>query len=255
MSLRKVKHMPILTEADLRAAMLPEGTGAYRVQPGVFVTPSARQYLSERRIELIVEAGAPAMPRTPLPEGGSHAFVDHASGKGYAKKPQRMTHLAGNRLVPKAHPRIALRGKLDTLEGEMIRAQIIAREHNMPDLCADLGEALAFTRKLLGAEVTGRPLDAMVLFGMHADELHYISHHVNEFFHFDHPVPDHSMGRVAAELNLLRAKAREVELAAEHTFSQANDREDILQALNRLSSAIYVLFCRVIAGQYGGCAN
>ena len=58
------------------------------------------------------------------------------------------------------------------------------------------------------------------------------------------------MGRLAARLNLLRARTREAELAAERAFAEG-EREDILKAMNSLSSAVYILFCRLLAGEYG----
>lgn len=189
------------------------------------------------------------MPRTPIEKRGEYTFVDAENGRGYVEKPERMTHLAGNRLVPKTHPRIAFRGKLDTLQGEMILAQVEAGEADRPELIRDLDELLCLARDVLAAEVTGKPLKPFVLFGCDADEIRRLSHHVDEAFGIPHPVPCCSMGRLAARLNLLRAQSREAELAAEAAFEDGN-RADILLAMNRMSSAIYILLCKLLAGKY-----
>jgi len=234
----------------LRAAKLAENTKQYNVASGVFVTPLAREYLRDRGIELINGAKGAGMPATPIEERGGQTYVDAATGAGYAAKPERMTHLRGNLLVPKTHPRIAFRGKLDTLQGEIILAQTEACAEGQSALLADLGEVLDLTRQLMGAEVTGRDIEPVHLLGYNACELRLVSHQIQEHFGMAHPVPHYSMGRLAARLNLLRAQARETELAAERAFA-ATERDDILLALNRLSSAIYILLCRLLAGQYG----
>lgn len=245
--------MRVLDERTLRAALLDEHVAEYRVERGTFVTPLAREYLRDRGIELVFgEPGAkemPSMPTTPIEDRGEQTFVDAESGRGYAKKPERMTHLSGNCLVPKTHPRIALRGKLDTLQGEIILAQVEATEGGLPELARDLGELLDLAREVLGAEVAERALKPLCLFGCDADEIRRISHRVDEAFGIPHPVPDHRMGRLAARLNLLRAQSREAELAAETAFPDG-DRADILLAMNRMSSAIYILFCKLLAGRY-----
>ena len=65
----------------------------------------------------------------------------------------------------------------------------------------------------------------------------------------NHPVPDPSMGAVAMELNFLRTQVREAELCAANAFPKG-DELNMIQHLNRLSSGIYILFCRVLSGYY-----
>lgn len=245
--------MKILTEADLRAAILPEGTSLYTVPADVFVTPLAREFLRERNIELAVERPeASSMPQTPLPDKGERTFVNAATGEGYREKPEGMTHLRGNLLVPKTHPRIAFRGKLDTLEAEIICLQVLAQDKEQPALSGDLEDILRYVRQILAAEVKGSPLEELSLFGLSQEQLREMSHHVKAHFGIGHPVPNSSMGEPAASLNLLRAHAREAELAAASAFSAPGEpwREDIIQHLNRLSSGVYILLCRVVSGWY-----
>jgi ethanolamine utilization cobalamin adenosyltransferase len=65
--------------------------------------------------------------------------------------------------------------------------------------------------------------------------------------------PSHTHGALAARLNLLRTKVRETELLAVRVFGPGEAgtdgkqvRDDIILALNRLSSALWLLFCRYI---------
>lgn len=240
----------ILTESMLRSALLNKDMRRYRVEAGTFVTPLAREYLRDRDIELVFGPDRESMPYVPIENKGDKTYVDAGSGEHFSQKPERMTHLYANRLVPKTNPRIALRGKLDTMQAEIILAQTEAASADMPQLVLDLGEVLSATREVLGAEVTGRELPPLELFGYGSDELRDISHHVKENFGFQHPTPSYDMKIPAARLNLLRAITREAELAAEAAFEEG-EREDIIRTMNRMSSAVYILFCRLLAGKYG----
>jgi ethanolamine utilization cobalamin adenosyltransferase len=77
-----------------------------------------------------------------------------------------------------------------------------------------------------------------------AEAIHRLSHDPLRYFGHDHIVPDAAQGVTVARLNLLRALIREAELAAANVYIDANyqlTRPDILESLNRLSSAVYVL--------------
>ena len=55
------------------------------------------------------------------------------------------------------------------------------------------------------------------------------------------------MGESVLTLNLLRAQVREAEISAAKAFNE--ERTDIIEALNRLSSAVYILECKTISGR------
>jgi ethanolamine utilization cobalamin adenosyltransferase len=171
-------------------------------------------------------------------------------------KPEYMTHLFGSRLVPKTHKRIRFRGVIDSLEAEVIEAQILASNLGKAWYCERLGEVLDCLRRVLTAEVKETPLPGFTLFGLSEEELHVQSHDVRSAFGMDHPVPDYTMGPLASRLNTLRARIREGELLAVRTFppgrgdengESAPHGEDIIRVMNRLSSALYWLFCRCLS--------
>ncbi|MDR1899721.1 MAG: hypothetical protein LBQ55_06930 [Treponema sp.] len=259
----------IITQADLRSLLLPGDCKEYTPPAGAFVTPDAREYLASRGIALRESPPAagpvhrstdlptdlPAMPVSPIEYRGEDTYVNAETGGRYGVKPEYMTHLAGNRLVPKNHGRIRFRGIVDSLEAEVMEAQVLASDLGEGWYCERLGEVLDCLRSILAAEVKETPLPEPRLFGLSAEELHAQSHDVRGAFGMAHPVPDYTMGPLAVRLNTLRTRIREGELLAVRTFwtggaaEGCGDREDIVLALNRLSSAVYWLLCRRLSGR------
>jgi ethanolamine utilization cobalamin adenosyltransferase len=174
------------------------------------------------------------------------------------KKPEYMTSLSGAHLVPKTHRRITFRGIIDTLEAEVIEAQVLASQLGENEICGNLGEILDFLRALMAAEVKETPFPPPFLFGMDAEEIH---RRIRNQEWKALPFPAYTQGPLAARLNTLRAKVREAELFAVRVFGpegtgesvqdsgDTNPREDIILALNRLSSAFWWLFCEFVSGK------
>jgi ethanolamine utilization protein EutL len=186
--------------------------------------------------------------RAPAGDGARYHLL--AGGAPLADKPAGLTHLFDDHsLVPKEHPVIALRGKLDLLQAEVLQAQLEAAEEGCPDLARDLGDVLQFLRGLMACEVAGKPCPELQIGGLTADELHHLSHHTREYLGVDYLLPDASLGRTALRLNQLRARSRELELLAHAALPAAAhvpeaERARMLQGLNRLSNALYVLVCK-----------
>ena len=193
------------------------------------------------------------MSRSPVPmRDGRPVYVDAASGRYMSEKPEEMTHLKGNLLVPKTHPRIAFRGQLDSLTAEILCMQEAACSAGNRELAGELQGVLEYTRTILGAEVKEEPLQEIWLEGMDAAAIRRASHNIREAAGIDHPIPDFRMGAQAVSLNRLRTKIRETELAAARAFTNTAgycSRQDIVEGLNRLSSYVYILFCREAARQ------
>lgn len=171
-----------------------------------------------------------------------------ATGETLAEKPEHLTHLVDDQsLVPKTHPRMALRGKLDLLEGQLLDAQVAADGAACPGLVGDLEEVMALVRRIVGAEVTARPLGDWTLCGMDPPRIRWASHHTQELFGVPFMYPSVRHGAPVARLYLARAMAREAERALLHALPE---RADLLLALNRLSSLLYVLTCKYVGGRY-----
>lgn len=250
-----MKKATILTDIELRAHWYRTRETSYTVAPGTCITPAALDFIREHQIQLHFAAPSSSggsMTVTPIPVSGGRArFVDYATGKPLDAKPENMTHLRGNLLVSKLHPRIALRGKFDSLMASIISVQLTAAESGKEKLAEDLEELLSYLRFMLAAEVKDEPLKPMRLLGMNSEEIRHCSHHVKEHFGINHPIPSYRMGKICVALNALRTQVRETELCAVNAFSKNPDEHlDIVEGLNRLSSCVYILFCRVAAGHY-----
>lgn len=204
-----------------------DGKRVYYLGKGDQLTSTARDFLRRERIEIL--PGSQARPeRYRLLSGG------------YAEeKPEHMTHLNGEVLVPKTHPRIRFRGKMDTLEAELILCQLVP---GAPE--GALGEILDLSRKILRCDVLEEPLRQDTLCGLTQDEQRGRSHMPQDYYGQPHFMPQASDGSVIAGLNRARCFAREAELAAVEAFSNRDGnliREDIPKALNRMSSMLYLL--------------
>lgn len=204
-----------------------DGKRVYYLGKGDQLTSTARDFLRRERIEIL--PGSQARPeRYRLLSGG------------YAEeKPEHMTHLNGEVLVSKTHPRIRFRGKMDTLEAELILCQLVP---GAPE--GALGEILDLSRKILRCDVLEEPLRQDTLCGLTQDEQRERSHMPQDYYGQPHFMPQASDGPVIAGLNRARCFAREAELAAVEAFSNREGnllREDIPKALNRMSSMLYLL--------------
>ena len=114
--------MKAITEDYLRLELRNTQPEIYYIPTGKLLTPAAREYLQQRKIKIAKEADRPSAPaprivdtpvpaaQEPAPPAAKPKYVDHETGAFYMEKPEHMTHLSGNRLVGKDHPRILFRG-------------------------------------------------------------------------------------------------------------------------------------------------
>lgn len=176
------------------------------------------------------------------------------NGRRFQEKPEDWTHLNGEVLVPKDHPRIRFRGQMDLLEAKVVRAQAELVEHHAPAaLVDDLETVVELCRQIIRSEVLDEPLPEQSIIGLSPQELRRQSHDPQGVFGVEYmKLPHHALGFVYAVLNELRAQARVAETAAVTAFSgrPTPAQRDILRTMNRLSSAFHILMCRVLSGHY-----
>ena len=200
-------------------------------------------------------AEAPALATDP---NGKYRALQ--TGERFAAKPDHLTHLFDDAsLVPKTHPRIVARGKLDLLQSAVLDAQSAADAENARTLVGELGEILELARAIVGAEVTGKPAPPVNLFGLGDDEVRDATHHTFELYGVPFMYPDVRQGPVVAKLGLARGIAREAEVAVTAAFPPETGgpaapptRADLAHVLNRISSALYLCACKYVAGRYEG---
>ena len=204
-----------------------EGKRVFYLGKGDQLTSAARDWLQGERIEIL-----------PAEQAKPERF--RLLGGGWLEeKPEHMTHLNAETLVRKDHPRILFRGKLDTLESELMLCQL-----KCPALAENLGEILALAREIMACDVLGKPLQRSTLCGLTEQEQRQRSHFPQNFYGQPHFMPQYVDGESVVRLNRVRCAAREAELAAVAALQDAEGnptRLDLLRALNRMSSMLYLL--------------
>ena len=207
-----------------------EGKRVFYLGKGDRLTSSARDFLNRERIPIL-----------PAEQAGAERFR-LLTGGYLEEKPEHLTHLNGDVLVRKDHPRIIFRGKMDTLEAELLLCQLEAAE-----AASQLGEILALARQIIRCDVLEEPLKWDRLCGLTEEEQRRHSHFPQEYYNQPHFMPSAEDGRVILQLNRVRCTAREAELAAVEAFQDREGnptRLDILRAMNRMSSMLYILMIR-----------
>ena len=116
-----------------------------------------------------------------------------------------------------------------------------------------------FVRGALGnvlrAEALDEAMTPIVVGEFDEAQIHALSHSPLKHLGHDHIVPSIEHGLAVARLNLLRAVIREAEVAGAQAFIDRDfvvRRNDVLQALNRLSSAVYVLMLLCLIHEKAG---
>ena len=197
-----------------------DGKRVFYQAEGDTLTPSARDFLRRERIE-VLPASRAKQERYQLLGGG-----------WCEEKPEHMTHLNAQVLVRKDHPRIRFRGAMDSLEAQLL-------------LCGpQTEEILDLARRLIHCDVLEEPVGEFTLYGLSQEQQRQHSHFPQEHYGVTHFMPRVADPQTILRLNQCRCWARAAELAAVEAFVDADgrvERPDILQALNRMSSMLYIL--------------
>ena len=207
-----------------------EGRRVFYLGKGDQLTSDARDYLNRERVE-VLPAHLAKQERYRLLNGG---FVEG--------KPEHMTHLNAQVLVPKTHPRIRFRGMMDTLEAEILLCQKQAD----PALQKQLQEVLTLARNIVRWDVLEEQAEETLLLGLTEQQLRQHSHRPQDFYGVPHFMPQADDPEIILRLNKVRCAVRSAELAAAEAFTTAEGvtRPDLMRMLNRMSSAVYILMIR-----------
>jgi ethanolamine utilization cobalamin adenosyltransferase len=270
--------MAVLTENELRKFFrnrnFKDDPIIYEAPEGTILTPSAKSFLVENHIQLRYEAASQKFEEQSLTARNVekqqpkekeqiteaadqlqsvNARYETIFGGFLDTKPEHMTHLYGNMLVFKDHPRIYLRGKVDSLESQIMEVQICCSKAKRDKLVEDLEEILLFVRQIMRNEVLNKPMEDFLVLGMTPADLREQSHYPKKYFGMNHFQPSYEMGEMVIVINSLRTRTRETELAAYQAFKKAHggvEREDLIRALNRLSSLFWIIMFRIRTGYY-----
>jgi ethanolamine utilization cobalamin adenosyltransferase len=250
--------LKIITESELRDQYKSEPFETYVIEAGIRLTPSAYEYLGERKIKILDPCGA-------LAERSQHkreisinndkpktTFTLLESGESVSEKPEGYTHLFGTDLVRKDHARIKFRGKLDALESLMVYVISDITDETSKDIVDELNNILGYLGRMMRAEVLNEQLPFIDFNGWGEAEVNERSHHPMRYYGVKHFQAKPNHGKVIAGLNLLRSQVRQMEIVAVEAFYNEKgkymERSDITLSLNRLSSILYIMMCRQMGG-------
>ena len=213
-----------------------EGKRVFYLGKGDQLTSDARDFLNRERIEIL--SAAQAKP-------DSYRLL---GGGSVQDKPEHMTHLNAQVLVSKTHRRIRFRGAMDCLEAELLLCMADAPG----EIQRQLEEILSLARNLIRWEVLEEPVQETLLCGMTQQQLRDRSHRPQDYYGQPHFMPAVTDPKLLLQVNRARCMARSAELAAVDAFSDRDGvitREDILRALNRMSSMLYLVMIQLKAGK------
>ena len=209
-----------------------EGKRVFFLGKGDQLTASARDWLTRERIAI-------------LPAEEAKIQLYRLENGGFLReKPEHMTHLHGDVLVPKTHPRIGFRGAMDELETEIMLCQLVVE----PETRRELGQILELARVLVRCDVLEEPVPQQPLCGLNEEELRRRSHFPQDFYGQPHFMPEYADGAAMLQLNRVRCAIRRAERMAAEAFADREGnptRVDLLLALNRMSSMVWILMIRL----------
>lgn len=258
----EVIRLKAITEADLRAQLKASEPDVYYIEEGKLLSPAAREYLQQRKIKIakaceavqMLEVKSETQAEAHESIATAFNFIDYETGAYYMEKPEHMTHLHGNVLVVKNHPRIVFRGNLDSLQSLIVLNQsILAEKEGNKKIINDLSEILGILREIMRCDVLEEEFKNETILGLNHVEIRERSHEPLKFYNIKQMIlPDYTMGKTYALLNQLRSSIRETEVAASEAFQLGAKctRKDIIEGLNRLSSSLHIMMCMYLAGQY-----
>ena len=258
----------IVTEADLREQLRRPTTGAQVLLPaGARLSPAAADFV--KQWSLVAVEGDPAEPREApgAAAGSAGAGWDKASvfpvsvtsdapccttcGTALASKPSALTQLNAHHFTPKTHPRIKLRGRVDSLHAVVLLTQRLARQAGEASLECDLGTVAAYCRELMSAEYNERPVAEPCLRDHDAETIHRATHDPAAVLGIQHLTISSADPELQHWLNVARTTARELEILALETFGSPHHPygASICHGLNRLSSVLYFLQLLLAKGE------
>ncbi|MPW25530.1 cobalamin adenosyltransferase [Alkalibaculum sp. M08DMB] len=236
-----------------------------RLPSNSMLTPSAKSVLADNKLKLILidddideeleEKNTEVMNTAAKLAAKSIGKFQLESGGYLDQKPEYMTQLYGNVLVPKDNKRIKLRGEVDLVMSEILKVQIRVKELKVDGLISDLQEVYNFIGEMSRGEVLNELLKPNLILGLNQQEIRNMSHNPKKYFGLDHLFNiNYEIGEIPVLLNSLRARIRKVEIACYEAFKLHPNgnitRNDLMEGYNRLSSIMYIIALKYLSNQY-----
>jgi len=263
----------VITESELRELWRDGKNELPPFPPGTRFSPSAQDFLKAHNLQIRFESAPASNLQPPTSNSGKPEWdkpgtfpvvltgpvpVCSVCGQPLppSGKPDHMTQLDAGHFAPKTHPRVKLRGRLDTLHALIMLVAAEARRYQLPRLAGHLDTLAAYCREIQSAEYNDRAVQPLAVAGKSEEEIHEISHWPDKHLGIPHIVPGPDDHAILHWLNYVRTTTREVEIVALEVYPPPEPRnpstgsgQGLARALNRLSSAVYYLELLFKAGK------
>lgn len=257
----------VLSEDILKIKYRKEPFDTFEVEKGTLLTPSAKQFLTEKGIELIIkgEISTSNTSTTKNKEVVSEKekvkeifekpkYVGK-NGEYYFEKPEYMTQIDGNVLVAKNSKQIRFRGKMDTFLADLLlTTKELVLSFPNEKFVKDMESIIKFLQNIIVAEKLDKILENQVLLDSKTiRDIKEILENPKNYFKKGHLLEVSLESDLAIhKLNKLRFLARELEVEAINYLVEDYkvNRKDLLEAFNILSDVIYLVILKINNGNY-----
>lgn len=253
----------VLSEDILKIKYRKEPFDVFEIEKGTLLTPSAKQFLNEKGIELVIKGEKPLVStknEEDNVEAEEKIFYEKPkyvgkNGEYYFEKPEYMTVVDGNVLISKNSKLIALRGKIETFLAEvLLTGKEIELTSSNDKLIRDIETIIKFIQNIMVAEKLDKILENQTFFDSKSiKDIKEIIENPKEYFKKGHLLEiSLNSDLTIHKLNRLRFLARELEIQAIDYFVEDYklSRKDLLEAFNILSDVIYIIILKVDNGEY-----
>lgn len=251
----------VLSEEILKIKYRKEPFSVFEVEKGTVLTPSARQFLNDKGIELITNGEKKILKKEQAEINKTQEEIFETpkyrgrNGEYYFEKPDYMTQVEGNILVLKSSQEIVFSSKIEVFLSELL---LLEKEMEIQasneKLQKDMATIVKFVNNILSAFNFDKILENQFLFeGKSLKEIIEISREPKKIFKKGHIIELTVKNDILVhKLNRLKALARELETYAVSFFVSPIEikRKDLLEAFNVLSSALYIMMLKLENQQY-----
>ena len=163
----------VLSEDILKIKYRKEPFDIFEIEKGTLLTPSAKQFLNEKGIELVIKGEeTPILTKSEENNVETEEKIPYEkpkyvgkNGEYYFEKPEYMTVIDGNVLISKNSKLIALRGKIETFLAELLlTGKEIELASNNDKLIRDIENVVKFVQNIMVAEKLDKILENQIFF-------------------------------------------------------------------------------------------
>lgn len=230
--------MKFITEYDLRAQFNEQPFTDYQMEEDTRLTPGARQFLSDRRINLFEDG---SKMRFGIPAGSPKVQKTGRSPTTEADLP-RKTVSSEEKVLAMAK----LMNSIEILEAEFLvmTSEIISDNIEIAGQISKLGHEVGRIKSILSHEMEDSDICFEQCSGMNWENC---CQDLGNCFELSDFYIQSANGKMLVQMNALRAKTRALRLCAAEVFRTAEDEKYLIAAtekLNQIINKISQLICK-----------